>query len=63
VVAEHVSGSTVLDSTTSPLQPAANRKLQFPGLQTGQSYRFKVCAVNAIGDSVYAGPTNTVGAW
>jgi len=63
VIADQYVGTTLLKSTSSALQSATLRKLQFTGLTLAATYRFRVCAVNMMGDSVYAGPSNMVSAY
>ncbi len=63
VIADHYAGATLLGSTQSALQPATSRKLQFTGLTLAGTYRFRVCAVNSMGNSAWAGPSNLVSAY
>jgi len=63
VIADQYVGTTLLKSTSSALQSATVRKLQFTGLTLAATYRFRVCAVNMMGDSAYAGPSNMVSAY
>ncbi len=63
VIAEHWSGGAMVSSTTSAVQPASARSLQFGGLITAATYKFRVCAINAAGASAYSAPSNLASAY
>ena len=63
VIADHYQNGILLDSTLSAIQPASARSLQFPGLITAATYKFRVCAINTVGASPYSAPSNLVSAY
>ncbi len=63
VMADRYSGTTLVSSTESAVQPDTARKLQFVGLVTAATYRFRVRAINAAGASAYSAPSNLASAY
>jgi hypothetical protein len=60
VRAQRMNGTTVVATTTSPVQGATSRSLAMTLPVSGASYRFAVRAVNAVGQGPFSANSNTV---
>ncbi len=63
MIADRYDGTTLMSSTTSPIQPASARGLKFAGLVSAAKYRFRIGAINSVGASAYSAPSNLVSAY